>query len=83
MAATLRAEGVHLDGQPPRRVAAEDLRGASRIVAFGCDLGGLAPGGVAIEQWDDIPAVSEDFTGARAAIDARLPRLLEDVTTQP
>lgn len=30
-----------------------------------------------VEAWDDVPAVSEDFGRARAAIDARIVRLLE------
>jgi protein-tyrosine-phosphatase len=75
----LLAEGVDLRGQRPRRVTREDVAGASRIVAFGCELGPLAAG-VPVERWDDVPAVSDDFRNARAAIDARLTRLLDDLT---
>ena len=75
----LLAEGVDLRGQRPRRVTREDVAGASRIVAFGCELGPLAAG-VPVERWDDVPAVSDDFRNARAAIDARLTRLLDDLS---
>ena len=63
----------------PRRVTREDVTGAWRVVAFGCELGPLAAG-VPVERWDDVPAVSDDFRNARAAIDARLTRLLDDLT---
>ena len=73
--AGLQAEGIHVRGRRPRRVTADDIRRASRVVSFGCDLGALAPG-VAIERWDDVPAVSEDYRAARDVIVARLPMLL-------
>ena len=75
----LLAEGVDLRGQRPRRVTREDVTGASRVVTFGCELGPLAAG-APVERWDDVPAVSDDFRKARAAIDARLVRLLGDLT---
>jgi arsenate reductase len=83
--AVLRAlldEGMDLRGQRPRPVTPEDLAAAWRVVAFGCDPGALlAPGSPAasrIERWDDVPAVSEDLPAARAAIGARLLRLLDE-----
>ena len=42
-----------------------DLETASRVVTFACDLGDLAPPGLSLERWDDVPAVSEDFKKAR------------------
>jgi len=75
----LLAEGVDLRGQRPRRVTREDVTGASRVVTFGCELGPLAAG-APVERWDDVPAVSDDFRKARAAIEARLTRLLDDLT---
>ncbi len=77
--AELLVEGVDLRGQRPRRVTPEDVAGAWRVVTFGCELGPLAAE-VAVERWDDVPAVSDDFRKARAAIDARLTRLLDDLT---
>jgi hypothetical protein len=54
-----------------------DLASASCIVTFGCDLA-VAPT-TRVERWDDVPAVSDDYRRARAAIDARLVRLVEDL----
>ncbi len=75
----LRDDGVDLDGHTPRPVSREDVAGASRVVAFGCDLSAVAVPGVPIEQWNDIPAVSDGLPAARQAIRARLERLLEEV----
>jgi len=73
--AGLLAEGLDVPGQRPRRVTEEDMRAASRVIAFGCDPGAIAPG-VPVERWDDVPAVSEDYRAARDAIVSRLSALL-------
>jgi arsenate reductase len=78
--ARLLQEGIDLRGLRPRRVTPEDVARASRVVSFGCDLGDLTLPGVPVERWDDVPAVGEDFDRARAAITARLQRLLESLT---
>ncbi len=76
----LEQEGVDLGGQKPRRVSREDVAGAWRVVAFGCDLSGVAVPGVPVEQWSEIPAVSDGLPAARKAIRARLERLIEEVS---
>jgi arsenate reductase (thioredoxin) len=73
--AGLQAEGIDVRGRWPRSVTADDIRNASRVVSFGCDLGALAPG-VPVERWDDVPAVSENYRAARDVIVSRLPTLL-------
>ncbi len=75
----LKADGVDVSGQKPRQVTREDITAAWRVVGFGCDLSQVAVPGVPIEQWDDIPAVSDGLPAARKAIGARLERLLEEV----
>ena len=75
--AALKAEGVDLAGHRPRLVTREMAAGASRIVAFGCDLGAAAPAGVTVEQWADVPAVSDGLPAARAIIRQHLERLLD------
>ena len=75
----LRAEGVDLRGRRPQRVTRADVERAWRVVAFNCDLGELAAAGPRVEQWE-VPAVGEDFGKARAAIDARLVRLLDELS---
>jgi len=77
VAAALRAEGVDLGGMKPRRVTAGDVAGADQVVAFGCDLGSASAPGVPIEQWPDVPAVSDGLPAARAAIRARLEQLMD------
>lgn len=72
----LLAEGIDVRGQRPRRVTAADIRGAARVVSFGCDLGALAPG-IAVDRWDDVPAVGENYRAARDVIVSRLPALVE------
>ena len=79
VAAALRADGVDLGGKKPRLVTREDVARADRIVAFGCDLGVPVPAGVGIDQWADVPAVSDGLPAARAAIHTRLEALLEEL----
>ncbi len=75
----LDADGVDMSGQKPRQVTREDVAGAWRVVAFGCDLSDAAVPGIPVEQWNDIPAVSDGLPAARDAIRQRLERLLEEV----
>lgn len=63
----LLGDSIDIRGRRPRRVTRADLENASRVVTFGCDLGDLAAPGLAVERWDDVPAVSEDFKKARDA----------------
>jgi arsenate reductase len=77
VAAALLAEGIDVRAHRPRRVTAEALASASRVVSLGCDLGDLAPPGLAIERWDDVPSPSTDLTGARAVIAAYVRRLVD------
>src|SRR5436190_21306383 len=73
----LRADGFDPASLRPRPVTRADLERASHVVVFGCDLGEIAPRGLAIERWDDVPAVSEDYGRARDAIAARVRTLVD------
>jgi protein-tyrosine-phosphatase len=75
--AGLGADGIDVSGRRPERVSRQDLAKASHIVSFGLDLAGLAPKGVAIERWDDCPAVTEDYAKARTYIVTRVQDLVE------
>ena len=77
MLAALKAEGVDMAGQKPRLVTREMAAGATRVVAFGCGLGDAAPGGAKVEQWEDVPNVSDGLPAARAVIRGHLERLLD------
>jgi len=74
----LLGDGIDVRGHRPRQLTRADVESATRVITFGCELGDLAPRGLALEHWDDVPAVSEDFKRARDAIVARLPRLLDE-----
>lgn len=75
--AGLLADGIDVRGRRPERVASQRLAEVSRIVSFGCSLEDLAPRGIAIERWDDCPAVSDDYGTARDFIVARVRALVE------
>ena len=77
VAAALLAEGIDMRAHRPRRVTAEALARASRVVSLGCDLGDIAPPGLVVEPWDDVPSPSADLTGARAVIAAHVRRVLD------
>ncbi len=74
----LRADGIDVAGRRPRRPTPADVEGATAVVTFGCDLGELVTPTTRVERWDDVPAVSEDFTKARDTIVSRLSRLLDE-----
>ena len=72
----LRAEGIDVQALRPRRVTDADIAASSRVITFGCEVT-APPAGPPIERWDDVPAVSDGYETARAAIDAHLVRLLD------
>jgi arsenate reductase len=77
VAGALLAEGIDVRAHRPRRVTAGELASAARVVSLGCDLGDLAPPGLVVERWDDVPSPSADLTGARAVIAARVRQLVD------
>jgi arsenate reductase (thioredoxin) len=78
----LRGDGIDPAGLRPQAVTRADLARASHVVAFGCDLSQKAPAGTAIERWDDVPLVSEDYGRARDAIAAHVGRLLDRLASR-
>ncbi len=77
VAAALRAEGMDPGGKKPRLVTPGDVVAADKVVAFGCDLGAATVPGARIEQWADVPAVSDGLPAARSAIRAHLEQLID------
>ena len=75
----LLADGFDVRGQQPRAIARADLERASHVIAFGCDLAAVAPPGLTIERWDEVPAVSEDYGRARDAITTRVRALVDQM----
>jgi len=81
--AGLARDGFAVAGRKPLRATPELLGRAGRVVSFGPDLGGLVPPGTPVERWDDMPAVSDDYAIARAAIAARVTTLVRTLFDDP
>jgi arsenate reductase len=75
--AGLRDDAIDIGDYRPLRVTADLVADAARIVSFGPDLGQLLPRGREVEQWRDMPAVSDDYVNARAAIADRVRMMFE------
>jgi arsenate reductase (thioredoxin) len=73
----LAADGIDVHGYVPRPATPQLLANAACVVSFGCDLNALVPAGAAVEQWDDMPMVSDGYAPARAAIVERVEGLLD------
>ena len=73
----LLRDGLDVRRHRARRVMPEELATAWRVVSFGCDLSDVAPPGLAVVRWDDVPLVSDGFPPARDAIVKRVRQLLE------
>jgi protein-tyrosine-phosphatase len=72
----LAAEGLRATPSRPRPVTLYDLKSASRVVSFGCEL--TPPGGQPVDQWD-VPNVSDGYAAARDRIVANVERLVSDL----
>ena len=79
VAALMASEGIDVSAHRPRKVTAADLAGAWRVISLGCDVSAIAPAGVAIEYWNDVPAPSEDLAGARRIIGDHVDALLKSL----
>jgi arsenate reductase (thioredoxin) len=77
VAAALLVEGIDVRGHRPRNVTREELATACRVVSLGCDLGDVAPPGIVVEHWDDVPSPGADLTRACAVIAARVRELVD------
>jgi arsenate reductase (thioredoxin) len=63
----------------PRKVHREDVTTATHIVSMGCSLDDLPLQGETVEQWDDVPPVSQNFEKAWAEIQSKVEMLLKQV----
>ena len=72
----LEAEGLKPAPRRPRPVTLYDLRAATRVISFGCDIS--APNNQPVERWD-VPAVSDGYEAARDTIVARVERLVDEL----
>lgn len=81
--AALRAEGLDVSEDRPRRVRRKELEAAWRVVSMGCDLEGLLPSHGRVDRWDDVPSPSQALPAACSAIRSRVERLLQELLEGP
>ena len=74
----IRADGLAVGSAKPKRLSRADVSRSIRVVAF-CELPDAYSKGVRVEQWNEMPAVSEDYKKAREAIVARVRHLLDEL----
>jgi arsenate reductase (thioredoxin) len=63
----------------PRKVRREDITTATHIISMGCALDDLPLRGERVEQWDDVPPVSQDFEKAWTVIQSKVEALLKQL----
>ena len=80
--AMLAAEGIDVSRHVPRRVSAEELASASRVISLGCDLGGLLPAGKKVDDWGDVPLPSQDLAGVRRIVGERVKALADELARE-
>lgn len=77
----LQAEGLTANEPKPKLLSKDDVAGASRVVTF-CDLpegyNKLAP----VEQWNDVPPISEDYNKSRNAMLVHINQLLTEIKSK-
>ena len=77
--AGLKGEGLSLPaGFTPAPVSAKDVAGAARVVTFDVSLPATAEAS-SITRWNGLPALSDGFGPANAAIKARVEALINEL----
>jgi arsenate reductase (thioredoxin) len=74
----LQADGLEVDGNQPQKLLKADVAGAVRVVAF-CQLPDGYAKATPVEQWDDMPPMSEDYNKFRDLVVERIKRLLDEL----
>lgn len=77
----LLIEGIDVSRHHPRHVTQDDLSKAQRIISMGCTPEELNIVSERIEQWPDVPMVSQDLYGARDAIKTHIETLIAELRT--
>lgn len=79
VAALLGREGLDISSYTPRRVTADELAQADRVISLGCSDDELGVAAGRVEHWDDVPPPSQNLDGARVAIRAHIVQLLTEL----
>ena len=75
----LAREGFDVSDYAPRPLGPEHLAAPRKVISLGCNLGTATDDSSRIEQWLDIPMVSDGYVTARDAIVARVERLVDEI----
>lgn len=79
VAELLQREGIDVSSHQPRRVIADELEQAHHIISLGCTPEELGLSPELVEQWLDVPMVSQDLAGARDAIRTHVEAYVADL----
>ena len=79
VAAHLKGQGYAVPIVKPRKVASEEFASADVVVSIGCDLAALPQPRGKLVRWDEMPALSDDFTAADEAIRKRVTDLVAEL----
>jgi arsenate reductase (thioredoxin) len=74
----LLEDGLTPSESAPQKLLLTDVENAQCIISF-CDLPAEYRRNMPVEQWDDVPPVSENYKTARDAILERLERLIAEL----
>jgi arsenate reductase (thioredoxin) len=77
----LEADGLVASEPAPKKISKADLISARRVITF-CALPDDYPGGVQVENWDDVLPAIEDYGKARDKLTERMNRLLEELKSK-
>jgi arsenate reductase (thioredoxin) len=80
VAALLQREGMDVSQHQPRPVTPNELAAAYRVISMGCTPEALGLPPDYIDQWLDIPLVSENLSGAREAIQRHVAALVIELS---
>jgi arsenate reductase (thioredoxin) len=74
----LRADGIDVTGEKPGKLARSDVAGATRVVTF-CNLPEALATLTPVDNWEDVPPMSEDYGKFRDIVVERIKRLLDEM----
>ena len=79
VAAHLKGQGYAVPVAKPAKVVPEDFASADVEMSSGCDLAAVPQPRGKLVRWDEVPALSDNFTAADEAIRKRVTDLLEEL----
>ena len=80
VAESLRGDGFDVATFRPQLLTEADIKGSTRVIAMGADLGPLGvKAGDRLTRWDGVPSVATNYADARRDLVGRLNQLLEEL----